>query len=196
MTAFADRETSRTSSQPVRSRTMSLPIVISANRTSATIAKTTPGPGELHPAQAAIEGDAGQDHADRRDRRPERLERRQRFAAEQHRQHDREPAVRRDHPADDRDRADPQPGEIGEVGAGPGQADERAADEDGRVGRERDVRSTGRGARSAPRPTTCIPVVTDRLPTRRLASAEKMSSVPHARAAPSPVRRPMGIAGA
>ena len=28
-------------------------------------------------------------------------------------------------------------------------------------------------------PTSCIPVVTTRLPTRRLASAEKMSSVPH-----------------
>ena len=45
-------------------------------------------------------------------------------------------------------------------------------------------------------PTTCIPVVTRRLPICRLDSAENTSRVPHARAAPSPVRRPRGIGGA
>ena len=43
----------------------------------------------------------------------------QRLAAEDHRQDDGQPAVRGDHPADHRDRADPQAGEVGEVGPGP-----------------------------------------------------------------------------
>ena len=196
MTALAERETRRTSTQPVRSRTMSLPIVMTANSTSATIANDDPRAREPHPAQTATERDAGEDHADRRDRRAERLERRQRFAPEQHGQHDRETAVGRDHPAHHRDRPDPQPGEVGEVRARAGQADERATDEDGRVGRERRRRVDSASIQISAAPTTCIPVVTRRLPTRRLASAEKTSSVPHARAAPSPVRRPMGIAGA
>src|SRR6267142_4817650 len=45
-------------------------------------------------------------------------------------------------------------------------------------------------------PTSWSPVVTLRLPIRRLARAEKTSSVPHDRAAASPVRSPRGIAGA
>ena len=49
MTALAERETRSTSTQPVRSRTMSLPIVMSANRISAAIAKTTPGPANRIP---------------------------------------------------------------------------------------------------------------------------------------------------
>ena len=49
MTALAERETRSTSTQPVRSSTMSLPIVMTAKRTSATIAKTTPGPARWMP---------------------------------------------------------------------------------------------------------------------------------------------------
>ena len=45
-------------------------------------------------------------------------------------------------------------------------------------------------------PTICIPVVTRRLPTRRLASAENRSSVPQHTAAASPVSSPIGIGGA
>ena len=45
-------------------------------------------------------------------------------------------------------------------------------------------------------PTSCMPVVTRRLPTRLLASAEKRSRVPQQMAAPSPVSRPTGIGGA
>ena len=80
-------------------------IAISRERTSATTAKTTPGPANRVAAPAAVEGEPGQDHADRRDGRADGLERRQRLAAEHHRQDDRQPAVRGDHPADDRDRA-------------------------------------------------------------------------------------------
>ena len=102
------RETSRTSIQPVRSMTMSLPIDIVANRTSATMAKTTPGlatgcprspPSNATPVRMTprVAGRARAPGA------------RQRFAAEHHREDHGEPAVGRDHAADDRDRSDRSP---------------------------------------------------------------------------------------
>ena len=109
-----------------------MPIAMSANRTSATTAKTTPGPANRVAAQPPSKASAGQDHADRRDRGAQRLERRQRLAAEDDREHDRQPAVRGDHPADDRDRPDPEAGEVRQVGAGADQPEER---------RERDRRA-------------------------------------------------------
>ena len=72
MAALTPRATSRpgasaSSRGRCRSRSSS-----SANRTSATTAKMTPGPANRVAAQAAVEGDAGEDDADRRDRRARR----------------------------------------------------------------------------------------------------------------------------
>ena len=103
-----------------------MPIVISANSTSATIAKTTPGPGEPRAAQAALEGDAGQDHADRRDRRAERLEGRQRLAADRTTESTTvSPPYAATMPLTTEIGPIRRPGEVGQVRAGAGKPDER-----------------------------------------------------------------------
>ena len=93
--------------------------------------------GEPGRAQPAIEGERGQQHTDRRDRRAERLERAQRFAPEHHRQDDRQPAERRDHAADDRDRPELETREIRQVGAGADQPEEHGERDRGGLGRDR-----------------------------------------------------------
>ena len=143
---------------------------------------------------AAIEGDAGQDDAHRGDPSPEGLERGEGLAAQDDGEHDGQPAVRRDHAAHDGDRADAQPGEVGEVRAGTDQAEERRVGERGRIGRDGRARQDGDTIRMVA-PTTWTPAVTRRLPMTRLARADAMSIVPQARAAPRPVRSPMGIGG-
>ena len=92
-------------------------IAISEKRMSATRANTTPGLAKRVARRPPSKAIAGQQDADRGDRGADRLEEGQRLAPEDHRQDDGQPAERRDHPADDRDRADLEPGEVGEVGA-------------------------------------------------------------------------------
>ena len=151
------------------------------------------GAGEPRRTQTAIEGHAGHDHPDRGDRGAERLQPGQRLAAQDDRQDDREAAVRRDHAAHDRDRADPEPREIGEVGA---RADQSRAASTWRCA----LGSTGNEVPATnemmPRniaQMSWTPAVTRRLPINRLDNALAMSIVPHERAAPRPVRSPKGI---
>ena len=117
-------------------------IAISANRTSATTAKTTPGPANrvarrppskatpvrITPIVATVA--------------PSACSRGQRLPAQDDRQDDGEPAIRGDHAAHDRDRADPKTREIGEVGAGSDQSEQRGHAERARVRPGMDVPAT------------------------------------------------------
>ena len=125
------------------------------------------------------------------------LERREGLAAEDDGEHDRQAAERRDHPADDRDRAEVETREVGQVRARADEPEER---------RDRD-RAPGRSAASCPVDeragrristalTNCMPAVTRRLPMTRLARAVMTSRVPQDKAAARPVRSPKGIDGA
>ena len=85
---------------------MSVTIVISENRTSATIAKTTPGPANRVARQPPSNAMPVRTTPTVAIVAPDGLERRQGLAAEDDRQDDRQAAVGGDHAAHDRDRTD------------------------------------------------------------------------------------------
>ncbi len=127
--------------------TMSVPIDIIANRTRATTAKMTPGLASRVPRRLPSKATPVRMTPTVARVAPRAWIGVERLVADEHGEHDGQPAVRRHDPADDGDRADAQAREVAEVGPRAGQADERAADDHGRVGREGRAAAPGRASR-------------------------------------------------
>ena len=160
--------------------TMSVPIDIAANRTRATTAKITPGlanrvarqpPSNAIPVRMTpIVATAA----------PTAWMPRQALAPDDDREDDGQPAIRRDHPADDRDRSDAEAREVARYAPAPTRPTERR-DRRSRPDRSGATCRVTRARSEIERGTDELHPGRDaRLPTRRLASAEKMSSVPQA----------------
>ena len=131
------RDTTRTSSQPERSIALGQPDGHHGEQQQGDHREDDAGAGETGATDAALEGDRGEHHAERRHGRAERLNRRERFAADEDREDHGQPSVRGNDPGDQRDRADAQTREVGQVGSGTDDAEQSGRREDQRVRRQR-----------------------------------------------------------
>ena len=122
------------------SRATSVVIAISEKRTSATTAKMTPGPANRVARRPPSKASAVSRTPTVAIAAPTACSGLSDLAAKDHRQHDRQATERRDHPADDRDRAELQAREVRQVGARADEPEQRREPE----------RAVGRSAASSP----------------------------------------------
>ncbi len=110
---------------------------MSEKSTSATTAKTTPGPANRVARRPPSKASAVSRTPIVAIVAPTAWSGVSGLAAEDHRQHDRQAAEGRDHPADDRDRPELKAREIRQIGASPDEPEQERQHERARFGRQR-----------------------------------------------------------